>query len=245
MNIILNKKGFTLVELLIALAISGIVLASIYTAFQSQQNSYIAQDQVSEMQQSVRAGLDMMLREIRLVGYDPDDLGGVGIVAANSTFFSFSLVADNDGEDNDNDGTTDENGEIATISYDLYDAYGDGDMDVGRLVGANPASKRALVENVDNLEFQYVLDDDSVTLAPTAIELAKIRSVRVSILVRTERRDENFTSTQTYLPASNDPFFTEAADLTGTIWGPFTGTPTENNRRRLLKVTVNCRNMGL
>jgi type IV pilus assembly protein PilW len=67
-----NDKGFTLVEIMIALALSGIVMAAIYTAFLSQQRSYLAQEQVSEMQQNIRAGVDILTREIRMAGCDPD-----------------------------------------------------------------------------------------------------------------------------------------------------------------------------
>jgi type IV pilus assembly protein PilW len=64
-----NKNGFTLIELLVAMAISGIVAGAIFTAFQSQQKSYLIQDQVTEMQQNLRAAMDIMVRDIRMAGY--------------------------------------------------------------------------------------------------------------------------------------------------------------------------------
>jgi prepilin-type N-terminal cleavage/methylation domain-containing protein len=64
-----KEKGFTLVELLVAMAISGIVVAAVYTAFVTQQKSYTVQDQVAETQQNARVGLDLIAREVRMAGY--------------------------------------------------------------------------------------------------------------------------------------------------------------------------------
>jgi len=68
-----KERGFTLVELLVAMAISGIVMAAVYTAFVTQQKSYTVQDQVAEMQQNARVGLDMIAREVRMAGYGQPD----------------------------------------------------------------------------------------------------------------------------------------------------------------------------
>jgi prepilin-type N-terminal cleavage/methylation domain-containing protein len=65
----MNKRGVTLIELLIALVISAIFVAGIYRTFISTQRSYIVQDQVVEMQQNARAAINMMMREIRMVNF--------------------------------------------------------------------------------------------------------------------------------------------------------------------------------
>jgi type IV pilus assembly protein PilW len=247
-----RELGFTLVEVMVALAISGIVLASIYSAFQSQQNSYVAQEQVSEMQQNVRVGLDMLTRDIRLAGYNRSGLAGAGFVTGdffygeaattNATQLAFTADLDDDGgidavpEDVDGNGSIDMS-DMEQVAYSLNGT------DLQRL--SSGGTWQTVAEHVENLEFQYILDNGTQTTAPTAAQLDNIRNVRVSILVSTEMGDRNFINTEVYLPASNDPFFTSAANLTGTVWGPFTGTATVNFRRRLLKITVNCRNMGL
>ena len=64
-----NSKGFTLIELLIAMAISGIVAGAIFTAFQSQQKSYLLQDQVTEMQQNLRGAMLMISGDARMAGF--------------------------------------------------------------------------------------------------------------------------------------------------------------------------------
>ncbi len=52
-----NKKGFTLVELLVAMAISTMVMAAIYSTYHVQLRSHITQQTVVEMQQNARAAM--------------------------------------------------------------------------------------------------------------------------------------------------------------------------------------------
>jgi len=62
-------KGLTLIELLIALAISAILIAAIYRTFIGQQKTYTVQEQVVDMQQNVRVAINRMMREIRMAGF--------------------------------------------------------------------------------------------------------------------------------------------------------------------------------
>ncbi|EFK05950.1 prepilin-type N-terminal cleavage/methylation domain protein [delta proteobacterium NaphS2] len=64
-----NERGFTLVELLVTLAILLIVVAALSSTFTFQQKTYDAQQQVSEMIQNGRAAMDLMTGEIMMSGY--------------------------------------------------------------------------------------------------------------------------------------------------------------------------------
>ncbi len=77
-TVLKKKNGVTLIELLIALALSSILTAALYRAFISQQKTYAVQDQVAEMQQSVRAAMGQMTKEIRMAGYGGDILSVFG-----------------------------------------------------------------------------------------------------------------------------------------------------------------------
>lgn len=219
-----NNKGFSLIELLIAMAISAIVMMAIYSAYESQQKAYVMQEKVVDMQQNIRAGMYLMAREIRMAGYDPYMDSGAGITSATGNKFCFKFVADDDSYDNDGDGTTDETGELKNIEYDLYDAYSDGDNDIGRKVGDK---KRAAAENIEEIEFYYTLADSTKTTTPA--DPSQIRSVQITILARTENQVRDFTDTKTYNTPSD------------ASWGPYN----DSYRRRLLTTTVKCRNMGL
>lgn len=211
------RRGFTLIELLITVAISGILMAGVYTAFMSQQNSYLAQEQVAEAQQNIRAGLDIMIRDMRMAGYDPDRTGAYGITTATAGQFVFTL----DNPDNP--------GNQLTLSYDLYSpSYTDTDA-LGR--SADAGDRSAIAENIEELEFFYVMDDGTTSLDPVTagLLLDDIRSVQVSILARARQPDRNFTNNNTYTTAS------------GATWGPYD----DNFRRRFQIMTVQLRNMGL
>ena len=66
-----NQRGVTLTELLIALALGLFTVGAVYAVYLNQVKRQIVQEDVLAMQQTARAALDMMAREIRMAGYDP------------------------------------------------------------------------------------------------------------------------------------------------------------------------------
>jgi len=62
-----------LIELLVVLAITSIIMAGIYRVFVSQTKTYAVQDQVMEVQQSVRGAMEILLRDLRMTGFDDDN----------------------------------------------------------------------------------------------------------------------------------------------------------------------------
>ena len=64
-----NQQGFSLLELLISLAIAGIVTAALYNLFLSNQKVLGIQDQDAEMHQAARAAMDFMVRDFRMMGH--------------------------------------------------------------------------------------------------------------------------------------------------------------------------------
>lgn len=226
-TIMLNKYnidnlGFTLIELLIAMAITGIVSAGIFSAYHSQQNAQLAQKQIVEMQQNLRAALYIMTSDIRMAGYDPDGTHSAGLTKIGDGSngqplgFTFVELADSDGIDNDGDGTIDEPGELKlqTVEYDLYDAYGDGDSDIGRKQGA--ASRQAIAENIMQPSavapvvaplFQYLDSNQNITT-----NISDVRAIRISLTATTDQNEIDYT---------------------------------KGNNRRTLTTIVKCRNLGL
>ncbi len=69
-----SQYGFSLVEMMIALLITALVMAGVYTTFVVQQRSFTSQDQVSETQGSSKIAFDMLVNDIRNAGYGyPED----------------------------------------------------------------------------------------------------------------------------------------------------------------------------
>ncbi len=64
-----GEKGMTLMELLIALLMTFIVGSAALEFYASQHNHWLAQTDISDMQQNVRALLDELTRNIRSAGY--------------------------------------------------------------------------------------------------------------------------------------------------------------------------------
>ncbi|MDY0220203.1 MAG: PilW family protein [Desulfobacterium sp.] len=225
--------GFTLVELLIAMAISGIVMAGVMTAFLSQHGSYLVQDNVVEMQQNIRAAMELITSEVRMAGYDPSGNASAGIVTATAGRLGFT-------QDLNDDGLTTGANESITYGFSTAnDANGDGMADTGSAslgrntgtaTGVGGSGFQPVSENFQAVEFNYLMADGTFTSAPAAATFNDIRGVRISLLVRAAQADSKFTNTRTYTSAS------------GATWGsPYN----DQFRRWLLITTIKCRNLGL
>jgi prepilin-type N-terminal cleavage/methylation domain-containing protein len=66
----LNIKGFTLVEMIIAAGISVIVIGSALSVYIIQHKHLLVQDQISDMQQNIRASMQELATKIRMAGYN-------------------------------------------------------------------------------------------------------------------------------------------------------------------------------
>lgn len=62
-------SGLTLVEVMIALVLTGLILAAVYNLFGSQENTQVLVDQLSEMNQNLRIAANSILMDMRSAGY--------------------------------------------------------------------------------------------------------------------------------------------------------------------------------
>jgi type IV pilus assembly protein PilW len=212
---------------MIAMTVSSIILAAVYNFFYSAQRSYLAQDQVADMQQNLRAGLYHMAREIRSAGFDPNLIGGVGLVtnfaAPNDNAFSAPINYAVDTNviaftiDTDQDGTI-----LSTANNDEEIAYRLNNRTLERYSGDRRVWE-AIATNVDALNFVYLDANGN----PTGV-LANIRAVEISLLVRTGQEDKRYNNTQTYLNKQGQNICSACGN--------------DRFRRRLLSTTVHLRN---
>lgn len=226
-----KEEGFTLIELMVAAALSLVVMGGIYSVYQSQSKSYIVREQVTAMQQNLRAGMVVMTSDIRMAGYVYPGVtltGGVnaGILEANQNDIKFRLL-----KDKNNPPTSPYDPEA--IKYSLLDKDGDGDPDLVKEVDDSGVTQ-LVAENIDALDFVYLnsednpipfpIPDQATTTDPALI----IKSIQVTMVAKTGRSDPGYKNTNSYknqqnteiLPAKNDGF-----------------------RRRVLSREIKCRNL--
>lgn len=79
-----NDRGFTLVELMIVVALTGIAVIAIYRGYIAFTQSADAQEQIIEMQQNLRIGMHMLEKDIRRAGMNEEDDETAGFVLDTS-----------------------------------------------------------------------------------------------------------------------------------------------------------------
>ena len=77
-----TQNGMTLIEVLVSLLIASLIIAGAYQVFINLAKNYNIQAQVAEAQDSVRAGMEIMVADLRMAGYDKE--GGGSIVAVTN-----------------------------------------------------------------------------------------------------------------------------------------------------------------
>lgn len=82
MNIQTKVRGFSLVELMVALTIGLIILAAVSTLFVNSKQSYTTQDSLARLQESARFAMHFLIKDLRLTGY----YGCVSDIAPDSVY---------------------------------------------------------------------------------------------------------------------------------------------------------------
>jgi prepilin-type N-terminal cleavage/methylation domain-containing protein len=78
-----NQRGMTLVELLVALVVSGVIVSAGYGIYLAQHEGWIIQEQVTNMQQNARVAMHELESRIRMAGYGLQ--GGIDPIYAKNT----------------------------------------------------------------------------------------------------------------------------------------------------------------
>jgi type IV pilus assembly protein PilW len=246
-----DSKGFTIIELMLALSIFMIVVSAIYATYLSQQKSHLVQEQVASIQQTLRAAMFTMERDIRMAGYSmtPLPMAGVGIIEFGEKdgtdndgdgtvdetdgtehnlglIFAYMTLDGSDGYDNDNNGTVDdETDEIIQIKYSKY-KNSDGQFCVGRGSKKEPATSFTFQPIAENIDFFGLLFLDSN--GKSTDKQIDVRSIRITMVARSDRKDLDYSDTHTY------------KDIEGNV---VLLPPNDHYRRRILSTVVKCRNL--
>ena len=159
-----SDKGITLIELMVAMAVAGIVLMAIYSAYHTQSTIYKTQNVELNMQQNLRGALYLLEREIRMAGYDMNSTGGFGITSVSdvngNSAITFTADLNNDSNqapDLDDVGALDGNETLSFYMYDSGETPSVGILDIALRIGGT-ASLAA--ESIQALCLAYAYDND-------------------------------------------------------------------------------------
>lgn len=207
-----NRNGFTLVDILVGLAMASVLMVAMVSLFTTMGRSYTTQTVAADVQQVTRAGLELMIQEIRMAGFDPNGAAAAAIVSNfdDTTIFdaahsgqiadtdasqiAFTLDSDMDGRiDNCRSGdgsakcpATDDNIENELIAYRLNNGF------IEKYRGASGVWEAFTENNVSSLAFTYFDADNNPTTDP-----AEITSVVISLTTR-EPAGRDKTVSRTY-----------------------------------------------
>jgi prepilin-type N-terminal cleavage/methylation domain-containing protein len=158
-----DNKGLTLVEVMMTLLIFGVVLGVVSNVFFTTQGLYGRTSQRADQQMSARAGLTVMVEEVRRAGADPEMVGIVGLVSAAQD--SIHVRA----ELNDIPGIQlDEPSEDVLYYYDAAQ---------GALMRDNGTGAQIMVPNVTDFQIQY-FDENNQVLGPLPLTPALSAAVQ-------------------------------------------------------------------
>lgn len=180
-----DARGFTLIEIMIALAIGLVVLGAVYSVFTIQHKTFGNQEEIAAMQQSVRAGMDMITREVRMAGHDP-----AGVNSDTNTENNFVGVVVSDTQLEIRADLNETVGIDETSEEHIVYAFDSANHRITRNTGGGA---QPFVENVQDFTFEYLDGTGAVTA-----NAANVRRVRITITGRTAKPDPSYSTNGGY-----------------------------------------------
>jgi len=144
-----DHKGITLIELLVAFAISSLLVAVFFKVFITQAKTYEYEDKVLELSQSLNAAVDVMIQDAKMTGYDSIHPGSQVIItnAASIAPETFTIKFEQD------------NTTMRTVTY-----YMSGSSLVKRQTDTNVASgssttyNETILDGIESLQFSSIMN---------------------------------------------------------------------------------------
>jgi len=165
----LDRRGLTMVELVISMSIFGIVMGVVFSFLVGARNSYEETRERAQYQQSVRAVMSLITREVRSTGCDPSSAGFEPFSVATTAGLQCSMDLNGDGDTTDL--APDE-----TVTYAFNPA-------AGELMRFDGVVVMTILRGVNNMTFTYFNAAGAVLGAVplNAMDRALVRYVEVMI----------------------------------------------------------------
>jgi prepilin-type N-terminal cleavage/methylation domain-containing protein len=165
-----RSAGFTLIEVLLCIAVLSILFGTVYRSFANVNRSYTNENVKAGVQQKTRIGIDLMARDIRLAGLDPLASAGAGFSAADTDATSIRFTAD-----------LNYDGDLDDPFEDIQYSINGNLLEQTCELGGGPVTA-TLMDNVSDLSFSYLDQEDN--LLPAPIDADQIRTVLISLTVQ-------------------------------------------------------------
>ncbi len=211
-----QSAGFSLIELMISMAILGVVLAGVTKVFINTGRLHTNQEMMMEVQQTIRAAKHLMVDEIRSAACNPLGKRRIGfefdsssetsdIMDTDADAIHFTRDIDNDDGDQfyEPDGKADEpNEDLAYYRLDDTDTIMDFDDNrPGTLYRNTAGARQPLADNITALHFQYfdaIGDSIDPTSLTTNARLDEINTVQVTITGQVQSTARVSSANQTW-----------------------------------------------
>ncbi len=189
-QVIHNRDGLTLIELMIVMVLSLLVMAGAYMAYHAQNKSSNAQHQVTQVQQDLRAAMDIITRDIRNAGCQSQKaiVHPIDASTLNSTGLdNITLYMDlGDGAGGSLDSDVNDTGEHVLYRLDGTDL---------ERIDYNGPGTQIIAQNVTEYSLHYY-QYDPTTETSTEIPVASLSGnetqvsyIDVTLTVRSKQRD--------------------------------------------------------
>jgi prepilin-type N-terminal cleavage/methylation domain-containing protein len=128
-------RGFTLVELMVSMAVGLVILAAMASLFKTGMNSAMMVSQRADTQENMRAGLDLLAKDVSMAGAGLPN-GGIQLPTGGATLSKYGC--DQTGTCHVPNGTYPNNGASPNYMYYIIPGYLDG-VENNAVITAAPA----------------------------------------------------------------------------------------------------------
>jgi type II secretory pathway pseudopilin PulG len=175
-SIQIKNEGFAIVELLISMAVIGVVIGLMFSFSIAQRKYFSVQEEISEMVQNTRAAMEMISSELTMAGYSPKGIVFSGIPYNAS---QLQIYADLDGD-----------GDLLDSSENIIYIY---EASSKRILRNTGGGNQPFAESIQSFTFEY-LDDEGNSTTVTD----KIRQIRLIISGQTTKPDPLYATNSGY-----------------------------------------------
>lgn len=198
-----RNKGFSLLEILVGLAVASVLASAIYAIFSVQHRIYLAQKQIADLQQNLRTSMYLLEEDIKHTCFDPTGAARPTILYADRGIFRFQADFNENGRRFNADPNLDDL--VAMSGSDPNETLGfrlglTEKQGVRSLIREVWGGNQRMADHIEVLDFVY-LDAEGTPLSPLPLSVEdrkRIRAVEVSLVARSPRPGQGRRDTAHY-----------------------------------------------